>query len=296
MTESYPLVVVGVGEAQPAVLQFAAREARHLHGDLRVVHAYGTVDPLAGPYPDGAAGGSEMRLFGHALLVDAKRILDEESFRPLAVEYVLSRRGAAATLVEESRDARILVLGTDRVWGSDRLLGGNITAHLTRAAGCPVAVVPETTHPPSSDGRVVVALDGGEMQASGPLQFAFDQARVRSVGLDVLHAVPAHTAAGDAEAARADVKAVFFRWHALYPDVPATITYTVAEPDQAVLRASNRAGLVVIGRSHLHLRPFAVARPLASSVIRAAGCPVVVVPSDYSRSEPADDLSRQAIP
>lgn len=280
MTHTTPPVVIGVIDKQPTALRFAIREARRLNTGLRVIHAYGELPEYRGML-DTVPGSLEgLRRQGQDVLDGAQHFIDQEPSQPSSVEYALSRLMAIPQLEEESRHAALLVLGIDDVSLFDRLIGGAVTARVTKAAACPVAVVPETTYPRSNRGGVVVALDGATA-ASGPLTFAFQEAQAGSRHLDVLHSVPASGSASDAEAARANIAEIVAGWRARYPDVRVTTTFTAAEPDEAYRSASRRAEIVVVGRRRSRT-PFAAARSAAAALVREAHGPVAVVPADYT--------------
>lgn len=139
---------------------------------------------------------------------------------------------------------------------------------------------PERSYPTALGGGVVIALDG-DSPATGPLQFAFEQADARGDELHVLHAIPPGTRKSDAEAIRANIGAVLAGWSDTYPRVRVLLSFPADEADDACGRATERSKLVVLGRPHRHSLPLPLARPLAAEVLRHAHGPVAVVPADY---------------
>jgi nucleotide-binding universal stress UspA family protein len=113
------------------------------------------------------------------------------------------------------------------------------------------------------------------------LRFAYEQADARHTSLHVLHATPPGTQSKDMEIIRANVAEVIAGWSDAYPGVRVMLSFPMDDPEEACVRATELAELVVVGRPHGRSLPFSLARPLASRVIRRAHCPVAIVPSDY---------------
>ena len=271
-------VVIGIADKQPTALRFAVREALRSDATMLVVHAAGV--PLQGVNAYlGAADIDALNAAGQKVLDDARELLDQEVAVP-SVTYELSTSTVVETLEAATVDARLLVIGADDIPWYDRMLGGGVARHMARRAPCPVVVVPEIAYPAPPRGGVVVTLDG-DTSATGPLTYAFEQARVRGHELHVLHATPPATLAADAEAIRANIAEVLAGWGEMYPDVRVIRAFIVDGAEQAIVAASAHAELVVVGRPHSRTLSFALTRPLAMQVLRRAGCPVAIVPSDY---------------
>jgi nucleotide-binding universal stress UspA family protein len=276
-TSSHP-VVVGIVDKQPSVLGFAVGEARAAHSSLWVVHSTGR-PPQPGDYYGGFDLFDELSRTGQAVLDDARRFVEEEA-PELEVEYVLTSEGPRHALEHAVPSARLLVVGSDDVPWFDRLMRTDVAGHLALHAACPVVVVPEQAYPWARDGDVVVTLDG-DTSAEGPLQLAFEEADARDAVLHVLHATPPGTIVSDAEEIRANLAEVVAGWRDTFPDVIVLTAITTGDPKKAVAHATESAALVVVGRPHGRVIPFAVSRPLATDVLRRAHCPVAVVPPTY---------------
>lgn len=276
-TSSHP-VVVGIVGKQPSVLGFAVGQARAARSSLWVVHSTGT-PAQAGDFYGGLEVLEDLRRTGQAVLDDARRLMEEEA-PDLEVEYVLTSEAPSHALLHAVPSASLLVLGSDDVPWYDRLMRTRVAGHLALHAPCPVGVVPEQAYPWSRDGDVVVALDG-DTSADGPLQLAFEEAHARDAALHILHATPPGTITSDADEIRANLAEVVAGWRSTFPDVIVLTAIAIGDPKKAVAHATESAALVVVGRPHGHVVPFAVSRPLASDVLRRAHCPVAVVPPTY---------------
>jgi len=275
-------VVVGIEDKQPTALRLALSEAHRKGTGLRVVHSAGISTQAQVHATAGYAGAGffeELREAGQKVLDDARHFIGQE-ITPVAVTYVLTTDAPIEALEAEAREASVLVVGADELSWPDRLLGGAIASHVALHGACPVVVVPERAYPTPLTGGVVIALDG-DTSARGPLEFAFEQAHARDDVLHVLHATPPATTRADAEAIRANVAEILAGWSERYPDVRVLLSFPVDEVSEACARATQRSELVVVGRPHRHALPMALARPLASELLKQARCPVAVVPADY---------------
>lgn len=271
-------VVVGIAEHQPTALRFAIRQARETRSPLWVVHSAGPPSQAAEFYV-GLDVLQEIRATGQALLGQATELIELEA-PDLEVETFLTDAAPIEALTRSCSDARMLVLGSDDVPWFERLLRTKIAGHLAQHLPCPVVVVPELEPPSVYDGDIVLALDG-DTSADGPVRFAFEQAGARDAVLHVLHATPPGTLESDAEAIRANVSEILAGWCEKFPDVMVLRAFTIAEPLESVARATQSAGLVIVGRPHGRVLSLGVSRPLSLAVLRAACCPVAVVPATY---------------
>lgn len=270
-------VVVGVIDKQPTALRFALREAHRRGVGMRVVHSAGVPIELAAGHVT-AEFIDDLREAGQKVLDDARHFIEQE-VTPVRAAYEVTTAPPIAALEAEALEASIVVVGTDDTRWPDRLFGGAVASHVALHAPCPVIVVPERVYPTPLSGRVVIALDG-DTPASGPLQFAFEQARANGRVLHVLHAIEPGTKPADCEAIRANIGEVLAGWSDVYPDVRVLQNFPIDEVEEACRRATEHSELVVVGRPHGHTLPFTFARSLAAEVVKHAQCPVAVVPAD----------------
>jgi nucleotide-binding universal stress UspA family protein len=140
------VIVVGIdhSEGAKAALHFALAEAALRQARLRVVYAwqpaYVAASLIPGSYP--GLGGEPDDLRGAAeFALEAK--LQENA--PAAGEVEIERRvveGApVAVLVDESRDAELLVVGSRGLGGFSGLLLGSVSQQCAHHAACPVVIV-----------------------------------------------------------------------------------------------------------------------------------------------------------
>lgn len=248
-------IVVGVdGSAGArAALIWAADECRLRGRTLLVVHGADHVDAP----PGGEAG---ERILSSLLAAASAR-------QPgVAVTSLDSRALAADALIDLSRDADLLVVGTHGRGGIVSSILGSVSHRVAAHASCPVVVVPDMPGR-GSDARSSRVVVGVSESVSGRLaaDFAFDEARRRGATLVAVHAGDGSTQAGFAEQAR----------H--YPDVMVESVIADADPADALLAAAGTARLLVVGCHHSDDRWSTRLGPVPVAILHRAPCPVVVV-------------------
>jgi nucleotide-binding universal stress UspA family protein len=166
-------VVVGFdgSASSEAALSWAIDDALRRQLPLRVVHV-----ESAAAQNDSA--GRE--------LVDAhvRRAIDAG----VRAEAVVQAGDPTQVLLEQARDAALVVVGAIGRAGPQRLRLGTVADRLIQRAGCPVVVTPESRNVPAG-GPVVVGLDatGGSSRA---LAFAFEEAALSGLSLITVTAQP----------------------------------------------------------------------------------------------------------
>ena len=144
------VIVVGVdhSDGAKAALRFALEEARLRQATLRVVHAWqfgyiGATQGLEGALP---AMGGELEDFRQAAAAALEETLREvrAETEGVAIERRVDQGAPAAVLVEESRDADLLVVGSRGHGGFAQLLLGSVSQQCAQHAFCPVVIVRRT--------------------------------------------------------------------------------------------------------------------------------------------------------
>lgn len=277
-SEEHP-VVLGVDVLQPEALAVAIFEATWRRAPLRAVRCW-VVPPVGlGLYVDPTLYVSLPAVADEVLREVA--VATAAQAPDLRVEYLTTNAAPTDGLLTESKSAAVLVLGADHVSWLERFLGGEVAGHLSRHASCPVIVVPDHGRA-DAGGAVVVTIDG-DTGATGPLRFGFEQADARAETLIVVHAVPAGTTPDDSRDHDRAVAEVLAGWQENYPGVTVQRLVVEGTPAQAAISASAEASIVIIGQHDGRRLAVAWARPVADAVMRAARCPVAVVPRDYER-------------
>ncbi|MFF4525055.1 universal stress protein [Streptomyces bluensis] len=279
-------VTVGVdGSAESlAAAHWAAREALRRGASLRLVHAWQR-RPRPAPAP---AGTSERDRAERTL---DRAVASVRAAHPgLRIVAGLVPGSAVDALLTAAAEGELLVLGSRGLSGGAGFAVGSVSQRVVAGAPHPVVLVragvaSADEHLPVSDGvspeeipetpyrDVVLGLDtprpGDEL-----IEFAFEAARHRAAGLRVVHAfsVPSAEGAGP----RTDP---LRPWREKFPGVPVTETVSgEGQAATALIRASSRASLVVVGRRTRGSRLGTRIEPVTHAVLHHAGCPVAVVP------------------
>ncbi|MFD2463374.1 universal stress protein, partial [Amycolatopsis samaneae] len=248
----------GSAGAERAVV-WAARTAA-IHGDvLRIVSAAN----IAGLYYGGGLA------VGESMLDDLRKASEgfvrqaegtALSVRPgLRVEGRTWAEAPVPLLIEQSRNARMLVMGSaGRGQFLSTVLGSTISA-VVGHAHCPVAVVRGrgVAEEVPVDGPVVVGIDGSPISERA-LAIAFEEASLRNAPLVALHAwsdVVYESTRGTArllpqwESLRDDEERLLAErlagWQEKYPGVEIRRDLRLDRPRHALLELSGRARLVV---------------------------------------------------
>jgi nucleotide-binding universal stress UspA family protein len=277
-------IVVGVDGSAHArlALKWAADEADRRGSGLTVLCARTHESRRTPAWYE--TGGSD--LSPEAAIVEDAVALVATRCPSVVVQGEVVEWPAAMVLTAASRTAELLVVGARGLGGFDELLLGSVSDQCVQYAHGPVVVV----HADGSDipyrasgSRIVVGIDGS-LGSSRALQWALDEARVRSVSVDAVCAwqsppVGAFTrgpASGAEVVARDVVDAVIERAERLAPDVPFRATAVCDAPVPGLLGASRGAALLVVGaRGHARFRD-ALLGSVAHQCARHARCAVVV--------------------
>jgi len=195
---------------------------------------------------------------------------------------------ASAALIEASRGARLLVVGSRGRGGFAGLMLGSVSIAVAAHATCPVAVVRRTSERDATIGPVVVGVDGSPT-SSLAVDFAFDEAARRHATLVAVHAWDMPTPLGAAppwmpdelEEARMAEKVLLSEGLAghseRYPEVEVRALVVRGTPARAVLAAAEEAELLVVGsRGRGGFRGLLLGS-VSQAVLHHASSPVVVV-------------------
>ena len=137
------VIVVGIdhSDGAKAALRFALEEARIRQATLRAVHAW-KFDYLGAPGITGTLPPGEYEALHcaaeAALDATLKEVANAEG---VEVERRVVEGAPTAVLVEESRDADLLVVGSRGLGGFAQLLLGSVSQQCAHHAECPVVIV-----------------------------------------------------------------------------------------------------------------------------------------------------------
>jgi len=148
-------IVVGYDGSEPArrALEFAAREAGLRGARLRIVHAS---QLAAAAYGSGVAPPLDREAL-EALREQSQRLVRDaiEAVNRIApdlpVDATTPEGQPAACLLEEAREAALVVVGNRGRGGFSSLLLGSVSQQVVHHSPCPVVVVPHEPAQPSSN-------------------------------------------------------------------------------------------------------------------------------------------------
>ena len=282
-------LVVGVdgSVASNAAVSWAAHEATMRGLPIKLVHVVAPTLMSSTMAPNDTIT-QEQEDKARQSLDHARRIVDERTGEaPPNVHAELRYAGVVATLVDASRDAQMIVVGSRGPDTFGRHMLGSVSSGLLHHAHCPVAII----HDPhaaqreiSDDAPVLVGIDGSPASEAATA-LAFDEASRRRVPLVALHAwsdVGVFPILGmDWRVYRDEGDEVLGErlagWQESYPDVQVHRRLVCDVPARWLVDESTSAQLVVLGSrgrggfDGLHLGS------VSSAVAQSARVPVIVV-------------------
>ncbi|WFE98547.1 universal stress protein [Micromonospora sp. WMMD964] len=281
-------VVVGVDGSPSSLVaaEHAARAALLRSRPLHLVHGF--LHPLGygvplNPYDLGVPAPSE----------EAQKMLERtaaeltDRWPGLAVEVRQVAGGPGITMIEESRRADLVVVGSRGLGGFAGLLLGSVGTQVAAHAHCPVLVVRPDEQPIPVDGPVLVGVDGSESSRLA-VGYAADEAARRDVPLVLVHVGPpdgGRTVPEEIEESQAAYQADAVR---LLADASAAVR--AAHPDlvvrehpvraagaaQGLIEASGTASLLVVGTRGRAGFTGMLLGSVSQAAIQHAHCPVLV--------------------
>jgi nucleotide-binding universal stress UspA family protein len=277
-------VVVGVDGSPPSLVAagHAAWAAALRSRPLHLVHGY--LHPLGyglpvNQYDVGVPQPSQ----------EARKMLDQTAddlrgrWPDLSVEARQVAAGPGTTLVEESRRAELVVVGSRGLGGFAGLLLGSVGTQVAGHAHCPVLVVRPADRQVPSGGPVLVGVDGSELSELA-VGHAAEEAARRGVPLVLAHvsaggagrAAPEQPAGVGEEAERllAGTAETVRRRH---PELAVSAhVLRVGEPASALVEASADAALVVVGSRGRGGFVGLLLGSVSQALVQHARCPVLV--------------------
>ena len=279
-------IVVGVdgSAASDAAVCWAAREAAMRNVPLTLVHMLQTFVPTFPqiPTPSGVAEWQEDD--GRKVLEQAVKIAEDAvaTDQQSSIASEVKSSPPVPTLVEMSKEAEMIVVGSNGRGAVGRVLLGSVSSGVVRSAKCPVAVIrAEASYTPRSDrAPVLVGIDCTPASELA-LAVAFDEASFRGVELTALHAwsdvavyqLPWVDWKDEAERSLAEYLS---GWHEQYPDVEVHRVIALDHPGRALIEESESAQLVVVGSHGRGGLTGMLMGSVSNAVVHAVHTPVIV--------------------
>ena len=279
-------IVVGVDgteESQVAV-RFAALEARRNGCGLRLVHAMPETVPMAPMLP--LISVETLDQVGHRIVNGAKQLAYDVVDGDLQVEGVVRPGSRVRVVLAAAEDARMVVLGRRDRSLLGRVFTGSTCAGVAPRSRCPVVSVPNGWAPEDPSGPVVVGVKDARSSRDA-LAAGFALAAQRGTRLVVLHAWKLPSGYDDIvvsrdavdewiASAKTMVEDLLDDWRGSYPEVNVEIDLRHEYPAPALVAASERAGLLVLGRHGQHTPWGMRLGSKAHALLRESRCPVLI--------------------
>ncbi|OBG85297.1 universal stress protein [Mycobacterium sp. NS-7484] len=283
-------IVVGVdgSSASDTAVAWAARDAQLRGVELTLVYALpGAMSPvwLDVALPEEYLQAQDDQ--AQNVLDAARRVAVDATTKPGAHPLRIVEKAvpghAVATLIEYSRRADLVVVGSRGLGKWGRRLLGSVSSSLAQHAHGPVAVIPENE--PPSTAPVVVGVDGSPASELAT-EIAFDEASRRRVELVVVHTwtdvnfefpdIKWDDLTPRAERALAEQLA---GWGERYPDVAVRRVVMPDRPARQLLAQAETAQLVVVGSRGRGGFTGMLLGSVSSAVVHSSTAPVIVARS-----------------
>lgn len=280
-------IVAGVDASQSAhaAAQWAAQEAVTRGRGLTLTTA------ILPPATIGGLGVPPAIDYLDALRVEAVEILTSlaKQLPGEDIDVVVDIASPGGLLVEASKGAHMIVLGSRGTGGFAGLVLGSVGSQVAAAAECPVVVL--RGQPRADATNVVVGIDGSP-NSEAALGAAFEFASFHGLGLTVVHAwdIPAYdliempqgsVALPIAEVAEDEVRLsaeVLAGHRDKYPDVVVREHLVRGGAATALINQSIDAALLVVGTRGRGQFLSAVLGSVSNTVLHKVDIPVLVVP------------------
>ncbi|KKC03844.1 universal stress protein [Mycobacterium nebraskense] len=281
------LVCVDGSAVSDAAVAWGTREAIMRDLPITLMHA---VPPVVVGWPVGQLY-ADMPEWQHD---SAQHVIDQArktlstslgESRPPEIHTETVYSAIVPALIEASKNAWVVVAGSQGLGAVGRLLLGSVTTGLVHYAHCPVAVIhSDEGATPDSSAPVVLGIDGSPASEAATA-LAFDEASRRGVGLVALHVwsdvgvfpilgMDWHDREKEAQEVLAERLA---GWQERYPDVHVERKLFCDKPSEWLLKESEHAQLVVVGSRGRGGFPGMLLGSVSSAVAQSARVPVLVV-------------------
>jgi nucleotide-binding universal stress UspA family protein len=282
-------IMVGIdGSAESdAAVRWAAHDAAIRGLPLTVVHVESPAAATWSQAPVLEESAGEQLAEGRSLLAHASTIARDAIADTAQVHItgeLLSSATPVPTLVEQSKDAELIVVGSRGRGALSRSILGSVSAGLISHAHCPVALIrhddPQLPHP--AQGPILVGIDGSTSDLATAI--AFEEASLRHAELIALHswndvdmnAIPGYDWSPTTTKEGHLLDEALAGWRERYPDVSVQNRLVSDRAAHAIVEASESAQLVVVGTHGGGALAGMLLGSVSNAVVQAVHTPVIV--------------------
>jgi nucleotide-binding universal stress UspA family protein len=292
MPEGAPIVVgVDGSHCAEAAARWAAEEAALCDAELVIVYAASPVigTSFAAPAPTDVLDWQHQQ--GRDILDQALQAARDVAGDTLSVSTREMSYAPVSALVQSSKSARMVVVGSRGMGKVARSLLGSVSMGLVHHAHCPVAVIRSfrSDEPGTPTTRRSPVLVGVDFSADSDLatELAFQEASRRKAPLVALHAwwsPGAFELAGpDWETIRPEVEQAFAArfgpWEQRFPGVDVRRIVVRDVPAEEIATRSQYVQLVVVGSRGYGAIASTLLGSVSAAVVQAVQAPVIVARS-----------------
>jgi nucleotide-binding universal stress UspA family protein len=287
-TKRYGIIVGIDGSPESdAAVSWAAHDATIRGLPLTVVHVESPAAATWSQAPVLEESAGEQLAEGRSLLAHASTIARDAIADTAQVHItgeLLSSATPVPTLVEQSKDAELIVVGSRGRGALSRSILGSVSAGLISHAHCPVALIrhddPQLPHP--AQGPILVGIDGSTSDLATAI--AFEEASLRHAELIALHswndvdmnAIPGYDWSPTTTKEGHLLDEALAGWRERYPDVSVQNRLVSDRAAHAIVEASESAQLVVVGTHGGGALAGMLLGSVSNAVVQAVHTPVIV--------------------
>lgn len=287
-TQGSVLVGIDGSSGAEAAMRWAIEDAGTRKAAVRLVCAY----HIPPGYYQGLGMYTEVPQELEAVRQAANRVVQDALATAATIDPAVEVHGATVdsspvpALLEESRTASLLVLGSRQRSALAASILGSVSAAVVARAECPTVVLRGPEGLAGERAEVVVGVDGTPA-SQALLEFGFEHASRRRAPLravlcwhpDLLASMlwrPEPPAPTRAEAWLSEAIA---GWQEKYPDVAVRSGVIREHPAAGLVAEAATAQLLVVGNRGRHALAGTLLGSVSQAVVHSATCPVAVVPT-----------------
>jgi nucleotide-binding universal stress UspA family protein len=289
-TKHYGIIVGIDGSPESdAAVNWAAHDAAIRGLPLTLVHVENPAAPTWSQAPILEESPEQQEADGRSLLANASTIARDAiaDTAQIHIDGELLSSATVPTLVDQSKDAELIVVGSRGRGALSRSFLGSVSSGLIRHAHCPVALIgdvdPQMPHP--APAPVLVGIDGSTSDLATAI--AFEEASLRNVDLIALHAwndidmnaIPGYDWSPTTAKEGHLLAKALAGWQERYPDVSVHEQLVSGRAAHALVDASESAQLVVVGSHGSGALAGMLLGSVSNAVVQAVHRPVIVARS-----------------